>query len=321
MHCLRRTIPVLVIMALCQMVQGQDQRTFTREVSLITDNDNYTLQKRDGYYTNGFKFAFQHIVIPHNTRTQKVIMRYEIGQMIFNPYKYSITDPDLMDRPFAGYLYARVTRSRFFKNESNLRYGIMFGVLGPPSGAKAVQRKYHNLINIYEVQGWDYQLNSEASVHLQAQYSHPLIGRPNKKVSADLHAVTSASLGNAFTNATAGVLFRAGLFEHASESAQWNSRIQHSAPTYLHKHEFFLFFQPELMAQAYNATLQGGMFRDDKGPVVAELNPFLYQHRIGLMYASRPITVSFSIVHRTREAKHMYRKENYGSIAVSLRLR
>ena len=321
MYCLRRFIPALVMVAVVHLVQGQHRRTFTREVSFITDNDNYTLQKRDGYYTNGFNFAFQHISIPHSPRTQKAIMRYEIGQMIFNPYKYSVTDPEFMDRPFAGYLFAKVTRSRFFKNDANLRYGIMVGVLGPASGAQAVQRKYHNLINIYEVRGWDYQLKSEASANLQAQYSHPLAGRPAKGVAADLHAVTSGSLGNAFTNATMGVLFRVGFIEHAEESVQWNSRLHHSGPTYLHKHEFFLFFKPEAMFQAYNATLQGGLFREDKGPVLAELNPWMYQHRIGMMYAGRSLSASFAIVHRTREAKHMYRKENYGSIGIALRVK
>ena len=82
---MRRIIPALIIMMGCQWVQGQHQKAFKREISLISDNDNYNVQKRDGYYTNGFNFSFQKLAVPYDPRTQKVIMRYEIGQKIFNP--------------------------------------------------------------------------------------------------------------------------------------------------------------------------------------------------------------------------------------------
>ena len=318
---MRRIIPALVILMGYHWAYGQDERTFKKEISLISDNDNYNLQKRDGYYTNGFNLAFQHIAVPHHRYTQKAIMRYEVGQMIFNPRKYSITDPAEMDRPFAGYLYMKLTRSRVFKNGSNLQYGLMLGLLGPPSGAQSVQRKYHQLINIYEVRGWGYQLKSEASLNLQARYTYPLLGRPRKGISADLHAVTKGSLGNAFTNVAGGFLFRVGIIEKTQESAAWNSRIHRVAPSYLNHREVYLFFQPEALYQAYNATVEGGMFREDKGPVVARLNPWLYQHRLGLVYAWRAFTASIAVVHRTREVKYQYRKENYASVGVSFLMR
>lgn len=321
MHCLRRIIPVMIIMGLCQWAYGQEARMFKKEISLVTDNDNYTLQRRDGYYTNGFNIAFQHLARSVRSRTQKAIMRYELGQMIFNPYKYSIIDPEQMDRPFAGYLYAKLGRSRFFKNAANLQYGVMLGLLGPSSGAQSVQRKYHDLINIYEVRGWGYQLKSEPSVNFQFQYTHPLSGPLKQGQIVDLHAVGKASLGNAFTNATAGLLFRIGLIESADQSTAWNSKLHHTGPSYLHHNEAFIFFQPEVMFQAYNATLQGGLFRDDKGPVVAEINPWLYQHRVGFMYAGPAFSLTLAVIHRTREAKRMVRKENYGSIGMSFRIK
>ena len=311
----------MVILMVCQWVHGQDERIFKKEISLISDNDNYNLQKRDGYYTNGFNIAFQHLGVPHNRYTQKAIMRYEVGQMIFNPRKYSITDPAEMDRPFAGYLYMKLSRSRFFRDGSNLQYGLMLGLLGPSSGAESIQRKYHQLINIYEVRAWGYQLKNEASLNLQAQYSHPLLGRPRRGISADVHGVTRASLGNAFTNAAAGFLFRVGIIEKTQESAAWNSRIHRTVPTYLNHREAYLFFQPEALYQAYNATMEGGMFREDKGPVIAQLNPWLYQHRLGLVYAWRAFTASITVIHRTREAKMQYRKENYASVGVAFRVR
>ncbi|MGB8192174.1 MAG: lipid A deacylase LpxR family protein [Chitinophagaceae bacterium] len=303
-------------------VQGYAQPatpSFTKEISFITDNDNYLLQKRDGYYTNGFYFSYQHLI--KKKLRHKTIMRYELGQMIFNPYKYSITDPEQMDRPFAGYLYVKANRSRFFEKGNNLQYGISVGILGPASGAQQTQRNYHKLINIYEVKGWGYQLKNEPGVSLNVQYSHPLSGMLKSGDAVDLHAIAKANAGNIFSNATAGFLFRIGLMENSTQSVAWNSRLHAASPSYLHKKEFFVFFQPEIMYQAYNATLQGGLFRDDKGPVTASPEPLIYQQRIGIMYAKQRITIVLADVHRTKEAKQMRRKENYGSITLGYRLK
>lgn len=296
-------------------------RAYTKEISIITDNDNYLIQKRDGYYTNGFYFTYQHLVQPKDPRTQKVIMRYELGQMIFNPYKYSITDPEQMDRPFAGYLYLKATRSRFFAKGNNLQYGLAAGVMGPSSRAAQTQRSYHNLINIYQVHGWGYQLKDEVGVNLYAQYTHPLSAPPARRQIVDLHAIARANLGNTFTNATAGLLFRIGPMEKSSQSVSWSSRLHSLKPDYIRRMELFLFFQPEIMAQGYNATLQGGLFRKDKGPVTVPLQRMVYQHRIGIAWARGRYSAIIADVHRTKEAKSMRRKENYGSVQVSYRIR
>lgn len=322
MRLRKSIIAVVTLITVSQLaISQQGYRSFTKEISGITDNDNYLIQKRDGYYTNGFYLSFQHLVKPRNERTQKAIMRYELGQMIFNPYKYSITDPEQMDRPFAGYLYVKATCSRFFAKDNNLQYGLAAGILGPGSRAAQVQRSYHDLINIYEVKGWGYQLNNEFGLNLYAQYTHPLSAPPTRGKIVDLHAVARANLGNTFTNAAAGFLFRIGAMEKSSQSVLWNSRLHPSAPDYLHKSEFFLFFQPEIMVQGYNATLQGGLFRKDKGLVTAPLQPIVYQQRIGIAWAKDRFSVVVADVHRTKEAKSMRRKENYGSVQVSYRIR
>lgn len=320
---LRKIITTLVIsITVCQVAYSQSTYTaYTKEISVTTDNDNYLIQKRDGYYTNGFYFSFQHLVKPRSVATQKAIMRYELGQMIFNPYKYSITLPEFMDRPFAGYLYVKATRSRFFARDNNLQYGLAVGILGPGSRAEQVQRSYHRLINIYEVLGWGYQLKNEIGVNVQAQYTHPITQPPTRKRIIDLQAIGKASLGNTFTNATAGFLFRIGAMEKSSQSVLWSSRLHYSAPDYTRKREFFLFIQPEVMVQGYNATLQGGMFRKDKGPVTASLQPVLYQQRIGFTYAGPRFSLIVADVHRGKEAKSMRRPENYGSVQLAYRIR
>jgi lipid A 3-O-deacylase len=308
---------ILILLAQCLHAQ-EGRNRFSKEAILVTDNDNYLVQKRDGYYTNGFYFALQKLAKPKRIN-EKAIMRYEIGQMIFNPYKYSITQPENMDRPFAGYLFIKASRSRFFQNGANLQYGLSVGTIGKSSGAQQTQRIYHDLINIYPVEGWDYQIKDEVGLNLNGQYTYPLTGKLVHGQVIDVHATGKAIIGNTFTNGTAGLLFRIGVFEQANQSVAWNSRLHNNEPKYLHPREFFAFYQPEAMLQLYNATLQGGMFRKNKGPVTADIQPWLYQHRVGLMYASRRISTVLAIVHRTKEARQMRRAENYGSIQLSYR--
>lgn len=307
------------ILTLSQTASAQQRiNHFSKELTVTSDNDNYLIQRRDGYYTNGLYLALQYLSKAKNPQ-QKAIMRWELGQMIFNPYKYSVTDPEQMDRPFAGYLFAKATRSRFFSNNANLQYSFTLGTIGNASGAQQTQITYHDLINIYQVRGWGYQLKNEAGFNLGAQYSHPLTGKLSAAQRVDLHALAKANLGNTFTNATAGLLFRIGLMENAHQSVAWNSRLHKTEPQYLHRREFFAFYQPEAMLQVYNATLQGGLFRNDKGPVTADIQPWLYQHRVGLMYAARRVSAALAIVHRTKEARSMRRAENFGSIQLGYR--
>lgn len=312
-------IPVLLLTLLRQQATAQQRIDhYSKEITLTSDNDNYLVQKRDGYYTNGFYFSFQHLSKSSRSR-EKAIMRYELGQMIFNPYKYSITDPEQMDRPFAGYLFVKATRSRFLNTGANLQYSLSVGTIGGSSGAQKTQRTYHDLINIYPVEGWDYQVRDELGINLGAQYAHPLTGKLTPGQVFDLHAIGKANLGNTFTNATAGFIFRIGMIESADQSIAWNSRLHRSKPKYLHAREFFAFYQPEGMVQLYNATLQGGMFRSRKGPVTTSVQPWLYQHRVGLMYAVRRVSAALAIVHRTKEGRTMRRAENYGSVQLGYR--
>ena len=72
---MRRRFVILAFLTLPGLwAASQQRRHFSKEITIITDNDNYLVQKRDGYYTNGFYLSFQHL--PQKQRTnQKAIMR------------------------------------------------------------------------------------------------------------------------------------------------------------------------------------------------------------------------------------------------------
>lgn len=77
-----------------------------------------------------------------------------------------------------------------------------------------------------------------------------------------------------------------------------------------------------LMAQAYNATVQGGLFRKDKCNYISELNPFLYLIKSGFIISGQWASFSAYYHIRQREAKTMTDPfEIYGAFALSFRFR
>ncbi len=312
---------LLAIISLLATVSSfsQSKRSYRNEFSLISENDNYLLGMHDGYYTNGAVLSLRHIGMRPRRNELKVIYQYEIGQMIFNPSSYKVIDPAKMDRPFAGYLYGKFSRTGYFNNDGLLQLGMAIGTIGKSSGAETVQRSYHNLISIYKVRGWPYQLKDEPSINLSALYVQPLFPKLFSRSIVNLSSFQKMNLGNAFTNLSAGFMLRLGLAEKNSESAAWGSRLNRNGSPYFHKAEVFLFFQPELVGQLYNATVQGGLFIKDKGPVTCPLEPIMYQHRIGIQYAEGRSSVQIAGAYKTKEASSMIKNERYAIIALAYR--
>lgn len=69
------------------LLYAQDSSVYNKELSIITENDNYNFTLKDRYYSNGFFIRFNWLSNnPANDRVLKTIHRTEAGQMIFNPY-------------------------------------------------------------------------------------------------------------------------------------------------------------------------------------------------------------------------------------------
>src|SRR5688572_3133182 len=112
-------------------------KNFSKEVSIVTDNDRYLLQGKDGYYTNGISFAY-HVISGRASKNIKRISSFELGQKIFNPYSRKIFTADQIDRPVAGYLYGSYVSSAF-RHRQLLRWGFSIGTVGTSSQAENIQ--------------------------------------------------------------------------------------------------------------------------------------------------------------------------------------
>lgn len=295
---------------------------FRHELLVISDNDNYVLQLRDGYYTNGLMLRFSHAATarPTANRLSKAVHSYELGQHIFNPVRYDSINIATQDRPFAGYLYGRFSRQLFYRNNACLQFSGSLGVVGPASGAKQIQRWYHNAIGIYDVEGWGNQLKNEWHLQGSVQYVRSFWHRAQAQRRYDIATTTEANLGNAFVNAQAGLLLRAGLMEAYQNSAHFNGRVSRKdADAPMHHKELYYFVQPTLQWQGYNASLQGGMLRSNKGPKTVAIEPWVWQVQTGFKLAQNRWTLGMHYVYRSKQAVGQLRSEKFLSIQIAYR--
>jgi hypothetical protein len=247
-----------------------------------------------------------------------MILEFEAGQKIYNPQSGSILNIVYVDRPFAGYLYAGAALNLLYNSENNLKLSLQTGTIGPSSLAKEAQELMHNMVGFYEINGWQWQVKNEFALNSSAEYNY-LIDR-SRSGRVDFTANSYVNMGNTFSGAGVGIMFRAGAINQLYNSASYQSRISKNAPIKNEAgREFFFYAKPMLHYIAYDATIQGGLFIKDKGPVVFDAKPLVLSQQVGAIYSQNRFTADFSILFKTREVKSMAKPHQFGSIAMHYR--
>ncbi|MES2651855.1 MAG: lipid A deacylase LpxR family protein [Bacteroidota bacterium] len=291
-------------------------QSYKNEIGLITDNDYYIAFKQDRYYTEGAFLYYRHALKQENinSKFEKKIIDFELGQKIYNSYWSHLPDVKTHDRPFAGYAYASVAMGWFYKNESILKATAQVGILGPNALGKEVQTFFHKKIlnAYYTVEGWDYQVKNELGLNFDLSYQHLFYHSANRLI--DVSGSSSVQIGNTFSGANAGILIRLGNMNSFYESSYANSRIQNRTgdqrKTPL---ELFLFTKPQLNFAAYDGTIQGGLFRSDKGPVTFGIKHWVYSQQIGLNFAWKRLSSKAIVTLRTKEVQSNAKAYHYAS--------
>ncbi|WP_442590430.1 lipid A deacylase LpxR family protein [Pedobacter sp. AW31-3R] len=311
-----RSLFFVPLLFLVSLVNAQ---TFKNEFGFRSDNDSYLGQGSDRYYTNGLFINFRHAADQQKLKEGLEKKTYEIvvGQKMFNPYSGDAPDPATQDRPFAGYLYAEGAMNWFYSNESILKTSVQIGTTGPNSLAEDGQRVLHDTFGFYEIQGWDYQIKNELALNLAAQYTRLLARVADNQVELSLEGY--ANLGTTFSGAGAGVLFRTGSLNQLFNSSYTNAVIgNHAKTTALVKREFYFYAKPQLNVVAYDATIQGSMFKHNS-PVTFDQKPLVFAQQLGVNYSSQRFTVDFGMIFKTKELKSTARAHQYGSISMAYR--
>ena len=319
MNCLltifRGSLLLLTSLFLLQAnAQKQPTKLFDREVSFINENDAYLFNKKDAYYTNGLFLGFSKA---DEKKGVKRIRSFEIGQKIFTPLSRDIKDPSQIDRPFCGLITAEFRQTRFLKKESLIQSHIAVDVTGNASFGESIQNSYHRLFHYARFNGWQYQVPDAFGFDIGISYARTLLEDSNwiKWIpKADIN------IGTGFTNASIGFYLCVGAFEKNRSSALWNASVQSNKEDRKRKHEFFAYWNPQIIWQGYNMTIQGGWKNSDTTAFLSEPERWMFQQSIGICYATHRWTTKAAWVYQSIESVHQLRAQQYGSLSLSYRL-
>lgn len=323
---------ILLILAFTLLFKGiSAQNSFYKnEFGFKSENDAYLATKQDRYYTNGLFITFrtaankktladsvymkQHL---NEDRPLKKIWSFTLGQQIFNAQTGAVPDITFVDRPFAGYLFGAGSLQFFDKKENSGKLTFQVGTIGPSALGEDAQDFIHDTFGFYDINGWQYQIKDEIGLNLKLDF-HQLFHRStNKKV--DFSYFYNLNLGTIYTGAGAGILFRTGNLNPLYHSVATNSNISTFLEPSVNDKELYFFLKPSLDLVIYNATVSGGLFRGDKGPITYGTKPVVFSQELGVAYAQKRWTLDFSILFKTREIKSVARPHQYGAVDIYYR--
>lgn len=299
--------------------------------SLVMENDLF--YDTDQHYTSGVRATYltpkggepawirdAAMRLPMFDDKTDLRVEYGLGQSMFTPGDIRLTDPPEGERPYAGWLYASVgvvARTGGVLDQ----FQVSLGVVGPASLAEQSQKAIHEVINSPEPMGWDHQLKNEPTLQFnyQRSWQSPKLELPaDFALDATPHA--GAALGNVYTYANTGAMFRfgqnlpvdygpprvqpslpgSGYFERASDGFGW-----------------YLFGGVDGRAVARNIFLDGNTFADSRS---VESKTWVGDVQFGLAVIVDGVRFAYTHVIRSREYEGQDDNDQFGALSVSLRL-
>lgn len=314
---MKRIFVCLLGLILFKAVIAQSQETnYKSEFGFRSENDAYLAIGQDKYYTNGLLVTFRSALNPaKNQDTSKLVKKIwalSLAHKMYNASSGSVINISRVDRPFAAYAYASTSLNYYFKKETVLGAELQGGILGPSAKGEEGQKFYHEVFGFYDINGWQFQVKDEIGVNLLLNYQSLLFR--NQKRTSDFSLPIEARIGNTFTGLKAGLLFRTGTLNPLYHSVATNSFVSTYKEAHAKEKELYFFLKPSLDVVIYDATISGGLFRDDKGPVVYDIRPLVFSQEFGLAYAQKRWTFNFSLIFKSKELKSAAKAHQYGII-------
>ncbi|MBL9200176.1 MAG: lipid A deacylase LpxR family protein [Opitutaceae bacterium] len=303
------------------------------------ENDTFT--GTDQHYTNGLKLSWLSAdladwgqtgwrktlvaMLPFVNRTEgQKNLGLALGQNIYTPRDIRRTNPDPVDRPYAGWLYlelAFVSKTPAISDT----VAIQAGLIGPHSLSEDSQRIVHQWSGSTRPRGWAHQLRDEMGVNLVYERRWRLYGRALvQRLGIDLVPHAGVSLGNVQTYANAGGTVRFGLnlpsdfgVQLARPGSVGGTPADDLDPRVALDRNFsvFAFGAADGRAVARDIFLDGNTFRSSRS---VNKEAFVGDLSAGFGLIAGPWQLTYTQVWRTREFKAQRGYyNNFGSVSVS----
>lgn len=282
---LRMTYKIAPFFFLLALFSAQAQQKFSKELSLITDNDLYISTVKDRYYTNGLFLNYRYLSKKQPSHLEKRIFQWELGHRMYTPQNANVVNLADHDRPFAAYLYGGFSATNVYKNESLLNISVEVGTIGENAFGKELQDFVHSIYGFQEVVGWKYQIKNALGINFGAEYISHL--KSNSQNSLDVSWVSSANVGTVFTDISAGFYGRVGFnpLQKLANSIAFKTNLNNASTQGVREIESFLFLKPTVRYAFYDATIEGS-FLNSGSIVTKDIVNVVFSMEIGLKFTA-----------------------------------
>ena len=232
---------------------------------------------------------------------------FGVGQEIYTPEDLEASELQVGDRPYAGWLFGRLTLQR--RGPLSRRWSVLetfdldLGIIGPESLAEQTQKEWHGA----DPRGWDHQLETEPGFALR--YERRFQFKPAEDSNGwgvRLIPHVGGSAGNIATYLNAGGTIRFG----------YNVPDEFSTQPGGPKWGVYLLGGLDGRFVLHNIFLDGNTWRDSHS---VTKRPFVGDGRVGLGLVFRRLDLSFAQVFRSREFNDQNRSDSFGTVTLAVK--
>ena len=269
------------------------QEPYKQQISLQHDND--FLFAIDRYYTAGTFLGYNRLLdgdfIFKRTVDAPIQLNIRLGQETFTPRELFERDFDLLERPYAGYLFLSGELSKVENSQVWSLQGE-FGLAGPQSLAGDIQVAYHRLIGTF-IPVWEGQIANSVHVNFRGKY----ITNYNLDKAYFFNNValeSTVSVGTRLTYLEQAVKAYIGKRSSIATSSAFN-RIGSEK-------EFYGYVGVGYRYVINNAVIEGHPFGDDS-PFTLDAIASIGRFESGLIYRKKQTTYSIVYYYNTKETE------------------
>lgn len=283
-----------------------DSSVYKQQVSLQHDNDLFF--GIDRYYTAGTFLGYSRLLendlLFKHQKDGTLQLDLRLGQETYTPRELFESDFDLLERPYAGYLFVSGAVSKAQKNQI-WQIQTEIGLAGPQSLAGEIQVAYHELINEF-IPVWEGQIANSFHINFQGAYTVDF-SLGGSYVFKNVSLTSKASLGTRLTFLEQEALVFLGKRAPIAHSSGFG-RIGSI-------HEFFGYAGISYRYVVNNALIEGHPFGDDS-PFTLDAIPSIFRARSGVVYKGSRNTYTLEYNFNTRETS---REGHLNYVAIILR--
>ena len=269
--------------------------------AITIQHDNDFLLLIDRYYTAGsfitYSKQLQEDFIFKATNDNPVQLDITLGQETYTPRELFEFDFDLLERPYAGYLFlngslSKGTKSQLFKIDAEL------GLAGEQSLAGQAQIAYHRLIDAF-IPVWSGEIGNSVHINSYGTYVKDFV-IPNSNFFKNFTLQSTAALGTRRVFARQEGVLYIGKRDEVGRSSAFNRLSRRS--------EFYGFGGVGLEYVFLNALIQGHPWGDNS-PFTLPIVKTIFAAKLGMVYRNNRNVFKMVYNFRTKETEREGRSQ------------